>query len=63
VASILPSVDPSVLPSVDPSILPTGMYLVFSVLLFFCDFKWSNTCSFALNIVVNIAVKCEYFVC
>ena len=45
-----------------PSILPTGMYLVFSVLLFFCDFKWSNTCSFALNIVVNIAVKCEYFV-
>ena len=45
----------SILPSVDPSILPTGMYLIFSILLFFYDFKWSNTCSFALNIVVNIS--------
>jgi hypothetical protein len=41
VASILPSVDPFVLNLQACS--STGMYLTFSVLLFFCDFKWSKT--------------------
>jgi hypothetical protein len=41
VASILSFVDPFALNGQACS--STGMYLIFSVLLFFCDFKWSKT--------------------
>ena len=52
---------PSILFSVDLFALnwlacsSTCMYLIFYILLFFYDFKWSKTCSFAVNIIVNIS--------